>query len=150
MVVDLAEVHCKLVGPILCGALLVVFIVVRLASRCRDLEGKGSESNRKGGLCQVGALVNTSNRVLAESSLRRRPAATAIGSPFAFLLQVIDPDETTWGGCGRSLLDFRDDVVGAHTSVCVCKCAWRGVMNPFQDNTSDDLSYTLLADAGQA
>lgn len=54
MLIDLAEAHPKLVGPVLRGALLVIFVIVGFAFRCRDLEGKSSESIGKCGMCQVG------------------------------------------------------------------------------------------------
>ena len=116
--VDLAEVYCKLVRPSFSGVFLVVdFVVVTLAQvfGCRDLERKSSESNWEGCLCQVGAVLNTPNRILTLSALRRRSAAAASVSALALLSYVFSPYETTLGGRRRRLLDFRDVVVGSHT-----------------------------------
>jgi hypothetical protein len=121
VLVDVAEVYRKLCGPIFCGALLVVFIVVvpALVFRCRDLERKSPEPDGKGGLGQVGAPLDTPNRILTESSLRR-PSATATGvSTLAVLSYVIAPNEASLSGGGWGLLDFGDDVIGTHTSVDV-------------------------------
>lgn len=115
--VDLAEVYCKLVRPSFSGVFLVVdFVVVTLAQvfGCRDLERESSETDGESRLRQVGAVLNTPNRVLALSALRRRPAAAASVSAFALLSYVFGPYKTTLSGRRRRLLNFRHVVVGTH------------------------------------
>ena len=117
VLVDLTEVHCELVRPSFCGVFLVVVIVVAFAEvfgGC-DLKGKSSETDGKGCLRQVGAVLNTSNRILTVSTLGRRPATAAGVSTLALLSYVFSPNEPTLGGRRRCLPGFGDVVVGSHT-----------------------------------